>query len=128
MKSLVAVAALAAALGACQPDSEKTNPAVATDESAAERMQGAPAMGANSFTQEQARERAVTAGYMDVGALTQAADGTWQGPAMQGGASVTVVVDYQGNVTTSGAAMSPTTTPDSLTTPGTAPTTPPQPN
>lgn len=128
MKSLVAVAALAAALGACQPDSEKTNPAVATDESAAERMQGAPAMGANSFTQEQARERAVTAGYVDVGALTQAADGTWQGPAMQAGASVNVVIDYQGNVTTSGAAMSPTTTPDSLTTPGTAPTTPPQPN
>jgi hypothetical protein len=42
MRSLVAVAALAAALGACQPNSEKTNPAVTTDRSAAERMQGAP--------------------------------------------------------------------------------------
>lgn len=132
MRSLVAVAALAAALGACQPDSEKTNPAVATDESAAERMQGAPAMGANSFTQEQARERAVSAGYTDVGALAQAADGTWQGPAMQAGASVTVVVDYQGNVTRSGAtmpgAMTPSTTAPDAMTPGATPTTPPQPN
>jgi hypothetical protein len=117
MRSLVAVAALAAALGACQPNSEKTNPAVTTDESAAERMQGAPAKGANSFTQEQARERAVSAGYTDVGALTQAADGTWQGPAMQTGASVNVVIDYQGNVTTSGAAMAP----NSMTTPGATP-------
>jgi len=133
MRSLVAVAALAAALGACQPDSEKTNPAVATDESVSERMQGAPAMGANSFTQEQAREQAVKAGYTDIGALTQAADGTWQGAAMQGGAGVTVVVDYQGNVTTSGAATAPSMTPDPMTpapmtTPGTAPSTSPQPN
>jgi hypothetical protein len=130
MRSLVAVAALAAALGACQPDSEKTNPAVATEEATAERMDAAPAAGASSFTQEQARERAVTAGYMDVGALTQATDGTWQGPAMKDGASVTVVVDYQGNVTTSGAGSmtTPGTTPDMTTpetTPGTPPTTPP---
>jgi hypothetical protein len=134
MRSLVAVAALAAALGACQPDSEKTNPAVATDEAAAERMETAPAAGASSFTEEQARERAVSAGYADVGALTQAADGTWQGMAMKDGASVTVVVDYQGNVTTSGASgtmpadpnMPGSPTPGS-TAPGstTSPTTPP---
>jgi hypothetical protein len=84
-------------------------------------------MGANSFTQEQARERAVSAGYTDVGALTQAADGTWQGPAMQAGASVTVVVDYQGNVTTPGATTPGAATPDTMT-PGATPTTPPQPN
>jgi putative membrane protein len=127
MRSFVAVAALAAALGGCQPDSEKTNPAVATDESAAERMQGAPAKGANSFTQEQAREQAVKAGYMDVGALTQASDGAWRGAAMRDGASVTVVVDYQGNVTTSGATAPGAMTPDTLT-PGATPTTPSQPN
>ena len=131
MRSLVAVAALAAALGACQPDSEKTNPAVATDEAVAERLEAAPAAGASSFTQEQAREHAVKAGYMDVGTLTQAADGTWQGPAMRDGASVTVVVDYQGNVTTSGGSGMTTPPADSTTTtptpgtPGTTPTTPP---
>lgn len=137
MRSLVAVAALAAALGACQPDSEKTNPAIATEDATVEKLETAPAMGANSFTQEQARERAVAAGYSDVGALTQAADGTWQGPAMQAGASVNVVIDYQGNVTTAGGAAAPMTTPDSMTTPGATPgattpgmtpTTPPQPN
>jgi hypothetical protein len=141
MRSLVAVAALAAALGACQPDSEKTNPAVATEEATVERMEAAPAAGASSFTEEQARERATGAGYMNVGTLTQSADGMWQGPATKDGASVTVVVDYQGNVTTSGgtgmpadpnAAGTPTpgsTTPGSTTTPGTTPgatpTTPP---
>lgn len=122
MRYVVAMAALAASLGACQPDSEKTNPAVATDEAVSERMDTAPAAGANSFTQEQAREHATNAGYADVGTLTQAADGTWQGSAMKDGASVTVVVDYQGNVTMS--AM-PATGP---TPPGTTPTTPTQPN
>lgn len=131
MRSLVAVAALAAALGACQPDSEKTNPAVATDEATAERLEGAPAAGASSFTEDQARERAVGAGYADVGALTQAADGTWQGMAMKDGASVTVVVDYQGNVTTTGGAMPADPAmpmpadPTAPAAPGTAPTTPP---
>ena len=131
MRSIVAVAALAAALGACQPDSEKTNPAVATEEATAERMEAAPAAGASSFTEEQARERATAAGYMNVGPLTQGADGTWQGTAMRDGASVTVVVDYQGNVTTSGGTgmttdpnMPGAPTPGS-TTPGTTPTTPP---
>ncbi len=48
---------------------------------------------------------------MDVGALTQAADGTWQGPAMKDGASVTIAVDYQGNVTTTAAAADPAAQP-----------------
>ena len=100
MRFAFAVAAVAAAaLAACQPDSEKTNPAVATDEAKAEREASAPAQGANSFTEAQARDHATKAGYMEVGALTQAADGTWQGTAMKDGASVTIAVDYQGNVT-----------------------------
>jgi putative membrane protein len=57
-------------------------------------------MGATSFTEEQARDQITKAGYSDVTALTKAADGTWQGTAMKSGASVAVVVDYQGNVTT----------------------------
>jgi hypothetical protein len=92
---MAAVAAVAV-LAACQPDSEKTNPAVATDEAKAERETAAPAAGANSFTEAQARDHATKAGYAGVGTLTQATDGTWQGPATKDGASVTVVVDYQG--------------------------------
>ncbi len=100
MRMFIAVAAATAAMAACQPNSDKTNPAVATDESAAQRQAEAPAMGASSFTEDQARERITTAGYSGVTALTKAADGTWQGTAMMSGASVAVVVDYQGNVTT----------------------------
>jgi cell envelope opacity-associated protein A len=100
MRILIAAAAGAAALAACQPDSEKTNPAVATEESDAQREAAAPAAGASSFTEEQARGRITEAGYTDVTGLMKAEDGTWQGTAMQNGQSVTVVVDYQGNVTT----------------------------
>lgn len=128
MRTLFALAAMAAMATGCAPDSDKTNPAVATEETAAERAAAAPAAGASSFTEGQARDRATQAGYMDIGPLTQNAAGAWQGSAMKGGASVTVIVDYQGNVTEQGAAtpsaadtgtMTPTT-PD--TTP--APTTP----
>jgi hypothetical protein len=127
----VAVTALAA-LAACQPDSEKTNPAIATDEAKAERETAAPAAGASSFTEAQARDHATKAGYSGVGTLTQASDGTWQGPATKDGASVMVVVDYQGNVTSQAgaAAASPAPgapavpAPQGATTPGAAPSTP----
>ena len=122
MRTVFAAAALAAIATACAPESDKTNPAIATDESAAERASAAPAAGASSFTQEQARDQATKAGFADVGPLTQAADGTWQGSAMKDGASVTVVIDYQGNVTTQGAPASSTMPP-----PSTTPGTPPQP-
>ena len=71
MRTIFAGAALAALVAGCAPEADKTNPAVATEEAAAERAAAAPAAGATSFTQEQARERATSAGYMDVGELTQ---------------------------------------------------------
>jgi hypothetical protein len=123
----VAVTALAA-LAACQPDSEKTNPAIATDEAKAERETAAPAAGASSFTEAQARDHATKAGYTGVGTLTQASDGTWQGPATKDGTSVTVVVDYQGNVTTQAGVAAPPSpgapAPQGATTPGAVPSTP----
>lgn len=125
MRTIFAGAALAALVAGCAPEADKTNPAVATEEAAAERAAAAPAAGATSFTQEQARERATSAGYMDVGELTQNADGAWQGSATKDGASVTVVVDYQGNVTTQGGAAPPMPDTTQPTAPST-PTTPPQ--
>lgn len=109
MRMIVFGVAAAAALAACQPDSEKTNPAVATEEAAMERAAAAPAAGASSFTEDQARGRITEAGYTDVSALTQTADGAWQGMATMNGQSVSVTVDYQGNVTpaASGATPSP---------------------
>jgi hypothetical protein len=120
--SAAAIAALAI-VSACSPDSDKTNPAIATDEARAERETAAPAAGANSFTEAQARDHAMKAGFADIGTLTQAADGTWQGAATKDGASVTVVVDYQGNVTTqAGGAAS--LTPTDPTSPSPASTNP----
>ena len=130
---LLALAGLC--LAACQPDSDKTNPAVATDEAVAEREAAAPAIGANSFTQEQAQQRIEAAGYTGITELTKGEDGIWRAVASLGGQTQEVSVDYQGNVT-GGTAMStdpalatsppsPPTTPATPTEPSTLPTTPP---
>jgi hypothetical protein len=100
---LLALAGLC--LAACQPDSDKTNPAVATDEAVAEREAAAPAIGANSFTQEQAQQRIEAAGYTGITELTKGEDGIWRAVASLGGQTQEVSVDYQGNVT-GGTAMS----------------------
>lgn len=125
---LLALAGLC--LAACQPESDKTNPAIATDESVAEREAAAPAAGANSFTEDQARERLTTAGYSDVSGLALGDDGVWRGSAMMAGQSQTIALDYQGNITAGAdpAPTMPSTTPDGTTPPATlAPTTPPEP-
>ena len=58
----------------------------------------APVEGANSFTEEQAKERISEAGYADVTDLTLDAKGVWQAKAMKDGKAVTVALDYQGNI------------------------------
>lgn len=55
--------------------------------------------GANSFTEAQARGAIEGAGYTEVGALTQDAQGVWKGQATKGGAKTQVSVDYKGAVT-----------------------------
>src|ERR1700674_1077241 len=59
---------------------------------------GAPAAGANSFTEAQAKFRIEGAGYSNVSGLIKAKDGIWRGKASKGGATVDVALDYQGNV------------------------------
>jgi hypothetical protein len=59
---------------------------------------GAPLKGANSFTEGQAKDRALSHGLSDVGALKKDGDGIWRGPATQDGKSVEVAVDFKGNV------------------------------
>jgi hypothetical protein len=117
---LLALAGLG--LVACQPDADKTNPAVATEEAVAEREAAAPAIGANSFTQEQAKQRIEAAGYTGITELTKGEDGIWRAVATLSGQTQEVSVDYQGNVT-GGSAMS--TDPALATSPTTTPGTPP---
>ena len=62
---------------------------------------GAPFAGANSFTETQARQRALDAGFADVGALIKDDQGIWRGAAMRDGKRVPIAVDYRGNVVAS---------------------------
>lgn len=54
--------------------------------------------GHNSFTEKQARHRLTKAGYL-TSSLTKDADGVWTGTATKAGKSVTVGLDFKGNVT-----------------------------
>ena len=57
-----------------------------------------PVSGANSFTEGQARDRALAAGFADVSPLTKDGDGIWRGTGKKGDREVAVAVDYKGNV------------------------------
>ena len=61
---------------------------------------GAPATGANSFTEGQAKSRIEAAGFSDVSGLMKDKDGIWRGTAAKGGATTNVALDFQGNVVT----------------------------
>ncbi len=58
----------------------------------------APVAGRNSFTEAQAKERIEKAGYSGVTALKLDDKGLWQSNAMKDGKSVSVTLDYQGNI------------------------------
>ena len=79
------------------PATDGDTPAVATPDS---ENATAPVEGANSFTEDQARERIVEAGYADVTGLTLDDKGVWRGTATKDGKSVGVALDYQGNIVT----------------------------
>jgi hypothetical protein len=59
---------------------------------------GAPLAGANSFTEAQAQDRALAAGYSKVSALKKDDKGVWRGTANGDGKDVNVAVDFKGNV------------------------------
>ncbi len=61
---------------------------------------GAPLEGANSFTEEQARDRAVSWNVSEVSALVLDDKGVWRGTGKLNGTDVSVAVDYKGNVVT----------------------------
>lgn len=98
---IIAAAALMGAvatssLAQTAPSSEGDTPAVATPDS---QNPTAPVEGANSFTEAQAKDRIEEAGYTDVNGLKLDDQGVWQATAMKDGKSVSVALDYQGNVT-----------------------------
>lgn len=101
MKKTLIAAALLSALSlhaqAQTADPEGETPAVATPDS---NNATAPVEGANSFTESQAQERIAAAGYTSVSALKLDEQGVWRGMATKDGQSVSVGLDYQGNIVT----------------------------
>lgn len=93
--SLSAVSLLASGAGAQTMQAGSHNPAL---KNGAPHQVAAPASGANSFTESQARGRFAKAGYTGLSKLTKS-NGLWQGAAMRGGKRATVMLDYKGNVT-----------------------------
>jgi hypothetical protein len=77
------------------PTTDGDTPAVATPDS---KNATAPVEGANSFTEDQAKERIVEAGYANVTELALDDKGIWKAKAMKAGKAVTVALDYQGNI------------------------------
>lgn len=92
----MAAAALSFSPVLAQTQPAPDTPAVVTPDST---NPTAPVEGANSFTEEQAKSRIADAGYTDVSDLKLDDKGFWRGTAMKDGASVSVALDYQGNVT-----------------------------
>lgn len=100
MRMSAAVPALlaAAALTACdsnEPVNDAVNPELNAESTMPNQVEGA-----NSFTEEQAREHVAEAGFTNVSPLTKTENGLWQGTAMRGQETVNVSVDYRGAVTT----------------------------
>lgn len=79
------------------PATDGDTPAIATPD---DKNATAPVEGANSFTEEQAKERIIEAGYADVTGLKLDDKGVWRGMATKDGKSVNVALDYQGNIVT----------------------------
>ena len=102
MRKILLVAAIAAIAFPAAAQQKPANPnadtpAVNTPNSPPNP--GAPAAGANSFTEGQAKSRIETNGFSNVSGLKKDANGVWRGKANKGGQAVDVSVDFQGNVT-----------------------------
>lgn len=66
---------------------------------------GAPFEGANSFTEAQARQRAIAWNVTELSPLTMDDLGIWRGTGKVGAEAVSVAIDYKGNVVTTPAAQ-----------------------
>jgi hypothetical protein len=104
MKRLLAAAVILVTTGVlghgavAQSTPAEANPHPSTPAIATMDNPGAPAVGANSFTEAQAKSRIAKAGYTNISGLIKDKDGIWRGKANNGSANVPVALDYQGNV------------------------------
>ena len=103
MKKIVAVGlmisfATGSALAQTSTPPANSNPSTPAVTDSNSNNAGAPAKGANSFTESQAKSRIEAKGFTDVSALTKDSDGVWRGTGTKSGKTMNVGLDYQGNV------------------------------
>ena len=101
--AIACTAGLASAQTAAPPADTMATDGAKTDSTAmkpaeTEAAQKPPLPGANSFTEDQARQRIAKAGFEDVQALKKDEQGVWRGQAKKSGQQVSVALDYRGNV------------------------------
>ena len=101
MSALIAAGALLSATPAFAQSDVKTTttPAAFANTKDVNKTAAAPVAGKNSFTAAQVTKRLQDNGYSNVTGLAQDDKSVWHGNAMKGGATVSVAVDYQGNIT-----------------------------
>lgn len=92
---IASVVGLAAGPAFAQATNNDGNPAV---KDSTPRTATSATKGRNSFTEKQAIHRLAKAGYT-ASSLTKDADGVWTGTATKAGKTVTVGLDFKGNIT-----------------------------
>ena len=112
---LVGIMTLAATLSAgaalAQSEQRQGNPAVKSPQPNSDQSSSRGAAsgdvgtarlepGSNSFTESQARSKIEQAGYQNVTDLRKDDQGIWRGKAQRGGQTVSVGLDFKGNVAT----------------------------
>jgi len=103
LKFVAATAAVALLAGSAfaqgTPTTSSTTPPAIFTSKADSKTTAAPVAGANSFTESEAKSRLEARGYSSVSGLKKDTDSIWRGSAMKDGKSLSVALDYQGNIT-----------------------------
>ena len=89
---------MALAPAGAQQNPAMQNPTVTEPATSQPKAETPPLLGANSFTEGQARKLLESQGYGQVSPLMNDSQGIWRGTAMSGTKKVSVSVDYKGNV------------------------------
>lgn len=98
LPAIVIVCATSAAMAQSTRPPANPNPSTPAISNTDRNNPGAPAAGANSFTEGQAKSRLESAGYSNVTSLAKDKDGVWRGKGSKGGKAMDVSLDYQGNI------------------------------
>ena len=95
---LICASLIAASAASAQNQPAQSGPGNNAVNSSGQNNSNAPVAGRNSFTEGQAKTKIEEAGYTKVSDLKKDDNGVWRGKASKGGSSVSVSVDFEGNV------------------------------